>query len=157
MKRSESCFNPRINKEKNIIDSDDDNNSYDDEEENVKEIKENQFQNNLKNINGNQNENNKNIISNEIHNLKEKVQNSKDEMQQLIGDNDYKYIMNLYNIGIKDQNKIDDIYQKIEDFVDKNYSKEKKEKFNNCYLLLVSLDCQLTKKVEEINNINQFV
>ena len=158
MKRSESCFNPRINKEKNIIDSDDDNNSYDDdEEENVKEIKENQFQNNLKNINGKQIENNKNIISNEIHNLKEKVQNSKDEMQQLIGDNDYKYIMNLYNIGIKDQNKIDDIYQKIEDFVDKNYSKEKKEKFNNCYLLLVSLDCQLAKKVEEINNINQFV
>jgi hypothetical protein len=52
MKRSESCFNPRINKEKNIIDSDNDNNSYDDDvEENVKEIKENQFQNNLKKTN----------------------------------------------------------------------------------------------------------
>lgn len=158
MKRSESCFNPRINKEKNIIDSDNDNNSYDDdEEENVKEIKENQFQNNIKNINGKQIENHKNIISNEIQNLKEKVQNSKDEMLQLIGDKDYKYIMDLYNIGIKDQNKIDDIYQNIEDFVEKNYSKEQKEKFNNCYLLLVSLDCQLAKKAEEINNINIFV
>ena len=158
MKRSESCFNPRINKEKNIIDSDNDNNSYDDdEEENVKEIKENQFQNNIKNINGNQIENHKNIISKEIQNLKEKVQNSKDEMLQLIGDKDYKYIMDLYNIGIKDQNKIDDIYQNIEDFVEKNYSKEQKEKFNNCYLLLVSLDCQLAKKAEEINNINIFV
>ena len=158
MKRSESCFNPRINKEKNIIDSDNDNNSYDDdEEENVKEIKENQFQNNIKNINGKQIENHKNIISNEIQNLKEKVQNSKNEMLQLIGDKDYKYIMDLYNIGIKDQNKIDDIYQNIEDFVEKNYSKEQKEKFNNCYLLLVSLDCQLAKKAEEINNINIFV
>ena len=158
MKRSESCFNPRINKEKNIIDSDNDNNSYDDdEEENVKEIKENHFQNNIKSINGKQIENHKNIISNEIQNLKEKVQNSKDEMLQLIGDKDYKYIMDLYNIGIKDQNKIDDIYQNIEDFVEKNYSKEQKEKFNNCYLLLVSLDCQLAKKAEEINNINIFV
>ena len=158
MKRSESCFNPRINKEKNIIDSDNDNNSYDDdEEENVKEIKENQFQNNLKKTNEKQIENNKNAINNEIQNLKEKVKNSKDEMLQLIGDNDYQYIMNLYNIGIKDQNKIDDIYQRIEDFVNKNYSKEKKDKFNNCYFLLISLDYQLTKKVEEINNINQFV
>ena len=157
MKRSESCFNPRINKEKNIIDSDNDNNSYDDdEEENVKEIKENHFQNKLKNTNGKQIENKINILNNEIQNLKEKVHNSKDEMLQLIGDNDYKFIMNLYNIGIKEQNKTDDIYQKIEDFVNKNYSTEKKDKFNDCYLLLISLDCQLTKKIEEINNINQF-
>ena len=158
MKRSESCFNPRINKEKNIIDSDDDNNSYDDdEEENVKEIKANKFQNNPKNTNEKQIENKTNTINNEIQNLKEKVQNSKDEMLQLIGKNDYKYIMSLYNIGIKEQNKIDDVYQKIEDFANKNYSTDKKDKFNVCYLLLVSLDCQLAKKFEEIDNVNQFI
>ena len=74
-------------------------------------------------------------------------------MLKLIGEKDYKYIMNLYDTGIKEQNKIDEIYKKIEDYANKNYSIENKEQFNNFYFRLVSLECQFGKKNEVLNSI----
>ena len=152
-KRSQSYFNPRINKEKNIIDSDRENSDdfNDDEDENVKEIKEFHNQENLKNTYRKQLQNKKDLINNDINILKDKIQKCKSEILQLIGENDYKYIMNLYNIDIKEKNKIDEIYEKIEDFANKNYSPGKKEKFNDCYFRLVSIDYQLGKKNEEFD------
>ena len=136
---NEKVLNRGIYKEKNKIYSDNDN-SEENEEENVKEIKET-----------NNKENKKDSINKEIYDFKEKIKKNKNEMLQLIGEKDYKYIMNLYNIGIKEQNKIDEIYINIEEYANKNYSIEKKELFCDIYLRLVSLECQLSKKIEELN------
>ena len=121
------------NKKSNEIEIKDFNNS--DEEENVKEIKENQNE----------------VINKEINNLKEKIEKSKNELKQLMGEKDFKYIMNMHNI--KEQNKVDEIYEKIENFANKNYEQDKNEKFLDLYLSLISTECQLDKKTEELKNV----
>ena len=137
-----------LNKKINIMDSDNEN-SEENEEENVKEIKVNIN----KAINGNgvkiESENKNEKLKKEIFELKDKIKECKNEMLKLIGEKDYKYVMDLYDNRIKEQNKIDEIYKKIEDFANKNYFIEKKEQFNNCYFRLVSLECQLGKKSED--------
>ena len=75
-------------------------------------------------------------------------------MLLLIGESDYNYIMNLYNKRIKEENKIEEIYENIEDFANKNYSEEIKENFTNCYLSLITLEYELGTKEKELNNIN---
>ena len=148
IKSIEKDLNTKINKKNNIMDSDNEN-SEENEEENVKEIKVNIN----KNINGNgmkiESENKNEKLKKEILELKDKIKECKNEMLKLIGEKDYKYIMDLYDNRIKEQNKIDEIYKKIEDFANKNYFIEKKEQFNNCYFRLVSLECQLGKKNED--------
>ena len=148
IKSTEKDLNTKINKKNDIMDSENEN-SEENEEENVKEIKVNIN----KIINGNgmkiESENKNEKLKKEILELKDKIKESKNEMLKLIGEKDYKYIMDLYDNRIKEQNKIDEIYKKIEDFANKNYFIEKKEQFNNCYFRLVSLECQLGKKSED--------
>ena len=117
------------NKKSNEIEIVDINNS-DEEEENVEEIKENK------------------VMNKEINNLKEKIEKNKSELKQLMGEKDFKYIMNIHNI--KEPNKIDEIYEKIEDFAHQKYSSDKNEKFLDLYLSLISNECQLDKKIEEL-------
>ena len=150
---NQKIFNPSINKDKNNIDIENDFNEEDDEE-NVKVIKEIKFnENNSKNEDKEKLEKRKILINNEINNLKKKIENYKNELLMLIGENDYNYIMNFYNTDIKEQNKIDEIYEKIENFANQNYSVDKKEKFNNFYLLLIPLEYQLREKEKELKNI----
>ena len=144
-------FSPKINKDNNIIHSE---NSYNEEDdENVKILKEINNED-LQTANKEEIENRNLLIKNDINKLKEKIKKYKNEMLLLIGENDYNYIMNLYNKGIKEQNKIDEIYEKIEEYANKNYSENKKEQFNNCYLSLVSLEYELGSKEKELKNIN---
>ena len=117
------------NKKSNEIEIVDINNS-DEEEENVEEIKENK------------------VMNKEINILKEKIEKNKSELKQLMGEKDFKYIMNIHNI--KEPNKIDEIYEKIEDFAHQKYSSDKNEKFLDLYLSLISNECQLDKKIEEL-------
>ena len=145
------CFNPGMNKEKNI-NNNDNRDSDEEEEENVKLIKGNYNTDNLRNKNKVQIETNKEIIINEINKLKEKTQKNKNEMLKIIGEKDYMYIMNQYNICIKEPNKVDDIYEKIEDYANKNYTQEKKEKFIDCYLFMIGTDIELGKKIENLKN-----
>ena len=128
-------------------------NSDENEEENVKEIKVNTLKDITENAIKDESDNKKENIKIEISELKEKIGNCKNDMLKLIGEKDYKYIMNLYDTGIKEQNKIDEIYKKIEDYANKNYSIENKEQFNNFYFRLVSLECQFGKKNEVLNSI----
>ena len=138
------------------------------EEENeiVKEIKENkniiQNKNNINNLSNNDNINYGNISLNEIKNklvkekkyLIEKINIIKDDILSLIGGTDYNYIFNLYNNTDKENENIDEIYEKIEKFVNMNYDIKKKESFDNLYFLLISLDCQLFEKENKLKSIN---
>ena len=142
-----------LNKNKSTISEDNekdkDKELYSEEEnseelkESVKEIKENKImtENDIYNINK------------EIDFLKEKINIIKDDMLALIGGTDYNYIINLYNSANNNNSKVDAIYEKIEAFVNKYYDQEKKENFNNLYYLLISFDCKLTKKQNEIKYI----
>ena len=71
-------------------------------------------------------------------------------MLDLVGEKDYKYIMDKYLLGSKERDKIDEVHEEIENFVNKNYKEDKKEKWNDYYLLFVSLDCQYATKKEEL-------
>ena len=149
---NKAFFNPGVNKEKNINNKDN-RDSEEEEEENVKVIKEYNNVDNLRNKNKTQIEMGKEEINNEINKLKEKSQKYKNEMLKIIGEKDYMYIMNQYNICIKEPNKLDDIYEKIEDYANKNYTQEKKEKFIDCYLFMIGTDIELGNKIEHLKNI----
>ena len=126
--------------DKNIYDSAEEC-SIDDEEK-VKEIV------NVENINNNNEEKRKLMNENSI--LKAKINKLKKDMLNLVGEKDYKYIMDLYLLGSRDNNKIDEVHENIENFVNNNYKEDKKERWNEYYLQFVSLDCQYTKKKEEL-------
>ena len=91
-------------------------------------------------------------IKSEINILKEKINIVKDDILALIGGTDYNYIINIYN-SANESNNADKVYEKIESFVNRYYDQEKRENFNNLYYLLISFDCELAKKQNQINNI----
>ena len=126
------------------------------EDENVKEIKEinNMY---IQKINNNDNEISKNRanLNKEIASLREKNKEIKKDIFNIIGEDDYKFIMNLFeNNNVNEPNKNEEICEEIEKFSRNNYSSEKKEKFIYFYLLLVSNDCLLSKKIKEFQNLN---
>ena len=84
--------------------------------------------------------------------LLDKVIKLKSGLLKLIGENDYKYIMSLYSSINANKDNVDEIYKKIEDFASSKYEKhpERKEKFNDFYLYLVSADCLAEKKERQL-------
>ena len=153
---------------KNSINSDDENEKglYSEEEnseeqnETVQEIKENK--NNIENINfinydNNENMNikaDKNKIIEEKNIIMEKINLVKDNMLALIGGTDYNYIINIYNNTNNERENVDEIYEKIEKFVNLHYDEKKKENFDNLYYSLIALDCQLVEKEKKLRNYN---
>ena len=117
-----------------------------DEEENetVKEIKE------TKEIKEKDNKDIKEKLINEKRILRDKIDSIKKDMMKLVGKNDYKVIMDLYakieNFG----NNVDEVYEKIEDFVGKKLKNEKRDSFNGLYYSLITADCQLTQRNQQI-------
>ena len=106
------------------------------EDENVKEIKEinNMY---IQKINNNDNEISKNRanLNKEIASLREKNKEIKKDIFNIIGEDDYKFIMNLFeNNNVNEPNKNEEICEEIEKFSKNNYSSEKKEKFIYYYL-----------------------
>ena len=85
--------------------------------------------------------------------LIEKINSKKDDILSLIGGTDYNYIINLYNNTDNANENVDEIYEKIEKFVNMHYDSQKKENFDNLYYSLITLDCQLVEKENEIKSI----
>jgi len=69
----------------------------------------------------------------------------KNDMLKLIGDKDYKYIMDLYEKTYinKDQNKIREYFESIEKYVKSNFNSQIKEKIDDYMNELISIDCVL--------------
>ena len=71
-------------------------------------------------------------------------------MNLLIGEKDYKNVMDLY---LKAKNK-DNIYVEIENyFNNNNFAKNKKEKFFELYLSLISFESKINKKKDELQKL----
>ena len=56
--------------------------------------------------------------------------------------------MNQYNIFNKKRGDVDDIYEKIENYANNNFTGKKKDNFFQKYLSMINYDCQLGKKLE---------
>jgi hypothetical protein len=79
--------------------------------------------------------------------LKEKIQKVKDDLLKIIGEKDYEYIMNQYNIFSKQRGANYDIYEKIENYANNNFTGTKKDNFFQKYLSMIKYDCQLGRKI----------
>ena len=82
--------------------------------------------------------------------LSDRLESIKRDMFNLIGETDYKYVMELYSFI--DKSKIDEIYFKIEEYVQK-YDEDKKDKFDMLYFKLISTDCQIQQKNGELQKL----
>ena len=71
-------------------------------------------------------------------------------MLKLIGEKDYNYINELYSKVENNSGEVDDIYKKIEEYIKDKYQGEKRENFDDLYFSLISYDCQLTKKEQQL-------
>lgn len=79
--------------------------------------------------------------------IENKLKKIKNDINNLIGDKDYTNIMEIYS---KESNK-DKIYSEIEKYIDNNnFKKQKKEKFFDLYLSLVSIGSQIEENKEKI-------
>ena len=97
----------------------------------------------------------KDIIFEDKTLLMERLENIKKEMLELIGEEDYKYVMELYSFI--DKSKIDEIYGKIEEYAQK-YDENKKDKFDMLYFKLISTDYQIQQKNSQLQQLffNEF-
>ena len=146
--------------EENLYSSEEEKNGniYDSEEESenkseiVKEIKERKTRDSSmsKSLLMLSNEERKNRLKNERDNLKEKIENIKNDMLKLIGEKDYNYINDLYSKVENNSGEVDDIYKKIEEYIKDKYQGDKRENFDELYFSLISYDCQLTKKEQQL-------
>ena len=98
----------------------------------------------LSNININFDNNYANIYSQ----MRKEKKIIKDEIFKIIGEKDYKYIMELYEQAFtkKDQDKIHEYFELIDKYVKTNFNSEKQEKFDNYFYSLISIDCYLNAK-----------
>ena len=153
-------------KDNNVSESDDEknknNNNNEDEsdsgEENVKVIENNEEDktslgdddNNCNTKDEKDKEKEKQKIFEEKKILNERLEVIKKEMKDLIGEKDYKYLMELFNMI--ENNKYDEKYVKIEKYA-QNYDEEKRDKFNIIYVSYISITSLLQQKNLELQKL----
>ena len=135
--------NNNINKE--YLEEEDNSDIDDSGEEKVTIIMHNEDINNL----NKKNDEKERILEDKLL-LTERLESIKEDMLNLIGEKDYKYIMELY--AIIDKTKIDEIYVKIEEYAQK-YDEDKKDKFDILYFKLISTDYQVQQKNDELEKL----
>ena len=124
---------------KNYLSNDDKEEDEDsEEEEKVKEIE----------ITIEKDEKDKNKIKEKLNGFESKIELSKKEILNLIGEEKYKYLMEIVSSGIKD-NKQEEVNNKIENFINENSNDNNKEQIYNIFLLFI-LECQYYKIQNEL-------
>ena len=68
----------------------------------------------------------------------------------LIGKEDYNYIIELYSKVESNLGEVDEIYKIIEEYIKSKYQDDKRENFDELYFSLISYDCQLGKKEQQL-------
>ena len=145
----ENLYSSEEEKGANIYDSEEESES---KSEKVKEIKERKTRDSsmTKSLSLLSNEEIKNKLKNERDNLKEKIENTKNDMLNLLGKEDYNYIIDLYVKVENNFGEVDEIYKKIEEYIKSKYQNDKRENFDELYFSLISYDCQLAKKEQQL-------
>jgi hypothetical protein len=92
----------------------------------------------------------KNLMT-ELKELKQKIDKLKENISKLIGDEKFKYIINLCSKGVKDNSQNEMV--KIEEFINNNSVNDNKEKFYDIIQLFI-LECQYNKKKLDLKNLD---
>ena len=144
-------------KDKNKYFSDNDksnNESENEEEEKVMEIDE-ANENDEENIDIENIEEEKTNLKNELEKDKSKIDFLKKNISQLIGEEKYKYVMEILSIGIKDDSKQEEVNDKIDKFIKENTNQDNEEKLYDIFSLFIS-EFQYYKRKEKLNKLNKF-
>ena len=141
-------------KDDNKYFSDNDNKSNeededrDEEEEKVTEIGGNNdnAQENVTDFNNDNNEEEKANLKRDLKILKDIIDGLKEELPKLIGDEKYKYVMEIVSNGVKDSQQ-EEVNEKIEKFIKENTKNDNEEQLYNIFKLFI-LEGQYYKKQE---------
>ena len=60
-----------------------------------------------------------------------------------MGEEDYKKIIGLYEKTYEEEDKVQEYFEQIEQYVKLKFDTDKKEKFDNYFEQLMSIDCHL--------------
>ena len=71
----------------------------------------------------------------------------KEDLPKLIGEEKYKYVMEIVSNGVKDDSQQEEVNEKIEKFIKENTKNDNEEKLYNIFKLFI-LECQYYKKQE---------
>jgi len=75
--------------------------------------------------------------------LKKQRKILKNKILNILGEEDYKYIIELYEKTYEEEDKAQDYFEHIEQYVKLKFDSNKKEKFENYFEQLMSIDCHL--------------
>ena len=136
--------------DKSNEDSDNDNEN---DKENVVEIDEkNDIWGDNATIKTNINEDKKKNLRKELKEQKEKLDKLKEAITKLIGQENYKYIMELCSIGVRDISKQEEMNDKIMQFINDNCVKGNEGQMYDILQLFI-LECQYYKKQEQLSKL----
>lgn len=102
--------------------------------------------------NNENNEEEKAGLAKELEELKVKIENLKEKILKLIGKEKYDYIMKISSEGVKDNNKKEEVNDKIEQFIKENTKDGNMEELFDIFQLFI-FECQFYKKQENINKL----
>ena len=103
-------------------------------------------------IDSNNKEEEKTNLKNDLDKLKDKINILKENISKLIGEEKYNYIMEILSVGIKDNNKQEEVNDKIEKFIKENNQNINEEKLYDILHLFI-LECQYYKKKENYDKL----
>ena len=145
MDNTNKCFSEN---DKSNEDSDNEN-----DKENVVEIDEkNDIWGDNATIKTNINEDKKKNLRKELKEQKEKLDKLKEAITKLIGQENYKYIMELCSIGVRDISKQEEMNDKIMQFINDNCVKGNEGQMYDILQLFI-LECQYYKKQEQLSKL----
>ena len=124
----------------------------DEEEEKVKEIEETNEHVEENNMDTEYTEEEKESLKKDLEIIKNKINDLKEEIPKIIGEEKYKYIIDMCSIGIKDDSKKEEVNDKIEKFIKENIKNADEEKLYNILSLFI-LECQYYKKKEKFDKL----
>ena len=134
----------------------DDNKYFSDNEDNGDNSKEETRVTKIGDDSDNEEENKavkKENLTNDLKEIKAKIDILKNNILKLIGEEKYKQINELMYSGIEDDSKQEEINEKIEQFIKGNCTDNNEEKMYDILSLFI-LECQYKKKQEQLNKLN---
>ena len=94
----------------------------------------------------------KTSLKKELLDLKTKIEKLKENIQKLIGEEKYKYIIEISSIGIKDDSMQEEVKIKIESFIKDNCANGNEDEMHEI-LSLFNSECQYYKKQQQFNKL----
>ena len=134
----------------------DDNKYFSDNEDNCDNSKEETRFTKIGDDSDNEEENKavkKENLTNDLKEIKAKIDILKNNILKLIGEEKYKQINEIMYSGIEDDSKQEEINEKIEQFIKGNCTDNNEEKMYDILSLFI-LECQYKKKQELLNKLN---